>query len=89
MAFDTTKWFKKQYLMEAEESILKKIASELETKYPELRFYPTSDRIDVMGDGNDKVAFATAERDTDFEGGYKMFDFEDDDRGYIVRIVKK
>jgi len=89
MAFDTTKWFKKQYLMEAEESTLKKIASKLEPKYPELRFYPTSDRIDVMGDENDKVTFATAERDTNFEGGYKMFDFEDDDRGYIVRIVKK
>jgi hypothetical protein len=42
-----------------------------------------------MGDENDKVTFATAERDTNFEGGYKMFDFEDDDRGYIVRIVKK
>ena len=35
---------------EAEESTLEKIASELKPKYPELRFDPTSDRIDVFGD---------------------------------------
>ena len=74
---------------ETEESTLKKIASELKPKYPELRFDPTSDRIDVFGNENDKVAFANAERKTKFEGGYKMFDVEDDDRGYMVRIVKK
>ena len=74
---------------EAEGSTLEKIASELKPKYPELRFDPTSDRIDVFGNENDKVTFANAERKTKFEGGYKMFDVEDDDRGYMVRIVKK
>ena len=73
---------------EAEESTLEKIASELKPKYPELRFDPTSNRIDVFGDENDKVTFANAERETKFEGGYRMFDVEDDDRGYMVRIVK-
>ena len=73
---------------EAEESTLEKIASELKPKYPELRFDPTSDRIDVFGDENDKVTFANAERKTKFEDGYRMFDVEDDDRGYMVRIVK-
>ena len=73
---------------EAEGSTLEKIASELKSKYPELKFDPTSDRIDVFGDENDKVAFANAERKTKFEDGYRMFDVEDDDRGYMVRIVK-
>jgi hypothetical protein len=73
---------------EAEESTLEKIASELKPKYPELKFDPTSDRIDVFGDENDKVTFANAERETKFEDGYRMFDVEDDDRGYMVRIVK-
>ena len=73
---------------EAEESTLEKIASELKPKYPELRFDPTSDRIDVFGNENDKVTFANAERKTKFEDGYRMFDVEDDDRGYMVRIVK-
>ena len=73
---------------EAEESTLEKIASELKPKYPELKFDPTSDRIDVFGDENDKVGFANAERKTKFEDGYRMFDVEDDDRGYMVRIVK-
>ena len=73
---------------EAEESTLEKIASELKPKYPELRFDPTSDRIDVFGDENDKVTFANAERKTKFEDGYRMFDVEDDDRGYMVRIIK-
>ena len=73
---------------EAEGSTLEKIASELKPKYPELKFDQTSDRIDVFGDENDKVTFANAERETKFEGGYKMFDVEDDDRGYMVRIVK-
>ena len=73
---------------EAKESTLEKIASELKPKYPELRFDPTSDRIDVFGDENDKVTFANAERETKFEDGYRMFDVEDDDRGYMVRIVK-
>ena len=73
---------------EAKESTLEKIASELKLKYPELRFDPTSDRIDVFGDENDKVTFANAERKTKFEDGYRMFDVEDDDRGYMVRIVK-
>ena len=73
---------------EAEESTLEKIASELKPKYPELRFDQTSDRIDVFGDENDKVTFANAERKTKFEDGYRMFDVEDDDRGYMVRIVK-
>jgi len=73
---------------EAEESTLEKIASELKLKYPELKFDPTSDRIDVFGDENDKVTFANAERKTKFEDGYRMFDVEDDDRGYMVRIVK-
>ena len=73
---------------EAEESTLEKIASELKPKYPKLRFDPTSDRIDVFGDENDKVTFANAERKTKFEDGYRMFDVEDDDRGYMVRIVK-
>jgi len=73
---------------EAEESTLKKIAFELKLKYPELRFDQTSDRIDVFGDENDKVTFANAERETKFEDGYRMFDVEDDDRGYMVRIVK-
>ena len=73
---------------ETKESTLEKIASELKPKYPELRFDPTSDRIDVFGDENDKVTFANAERKTKFEDGYRMFDVEDDDRGYMVRIVK-
>ena len=73
---------------EAEESTLEKIASELKQKYPELKFDLTSDRIDVFGDENDKVGFANAERKTKFEDGYRMFDVEDDDRGYMVRIVK-
>ena len=73
---------------EAEESTLEKIASELKPKYPELRFDPTSNRIDVFGDENDKVTFANAERETKFEDGYRMFDVEDDDRGYMVRIIK-
>ena len=73
---------------EAEESTLEKIASELKLKYPELKFDQTSDRIDVFGDENNKVAFANAERKTKFEDGYRMFDVEDDDRGYMVRIVK-
>lgn len=73
---------------ETEESTLEKIASELKLKYPELRFDQTSNRIDVFGDENDKVTFANAERETKFEGGYRMFDVEDDDRGYMVRIVK-
>ena len=73
---------------ETEESTLEKIASELKLKYPELKFDQTSDRIDVFGDENDKVTFANAERKTKFEDGYRMFDVEDDDRGYMVRIVK-
>ena len=73
---------------ETEESTLEKIASELKQKYPELKFDQTSDRIDVFGDENDKVTFANAERETKFEDGYRMFDVEDDDRGYMVRIVK-
>ena len=73
---------------ETEESTLEKIASELKQKYPELKFDQTSDRIDVFGDENDKVAFANAVRNTDFGDGYRMFDVEDDDRGYMVRIVK-
>ena len=73
---------------EAEGSTLEKIASELKPKYPELKFDQTSDRIDVFGDENDKVTFANAERKTKFEDGYRMFDVEDDDRGYMVRIVK-
>ena len=73
---------------EAEESTLEKIASELKPKYPELKFDQTSDRIDVFGNENDKVTFANAERKTKFEDGYRMFDVEDDDRGYMVRIVK-
>ena len=73
---------------EAEESTLEKIASELKQKHPELKFDQTSDRIDVFGDENDKVAFANAVRNTDFGDGYRMFDVEDDDRGYMVRIVK-
>ena len=74
---------------ETEESTLEKIASELKPKYPELRFDPTSNRIDVFGDENDKVTFANAERETKFKDGYRMFDVEDDDRGYMVRIVKR
>jgi len=74
---------------EAEKSTLGKIASELKLKYPELKFDLTSDRIDVFGDENDKVTFANAERKTKFEDGYRMFDVEDDDRGYMVRIIKK
>ena len=74
---------------EAEESTLEKIASELKQKHPELKFDQTSDRIDVFGDENDKVAFANAVRNTDFGDGYRMFDVEDDDRGYMVRIIKK
>ena len=73
---------------ETEESTLEKIASELKPKYPELKFDLTSDRIDVFGNENDKVTFANAERKTKFEDGYRMFDVEDDDRGYMVRIVK-
>ena len=73
---------------EAEGSTLEKIASELKLKYPELKFDQTSDRIDVFGNENDKVTFANAERKTKFEDGYRMFDVEDDDRGYMVRIVK-
>ena len=73
---------------ETEESTLEKIASELKPKYPELKFDQTSDRIDVFGNENDKVTFANAERKTKFEDGYRMFDVEDDDRGYMVRIVK-
>ena len=73
---------------ETEESTLEKIASELKQKYPELKFDQTSDRIDVFGNENDKVTFANAERKTKFEDGYRMFDVEDDDRGYMVRIVK-
>ena len=73
---------------EAEESTLEKIASELKPKYPELKFDQTSDRIDVFGDENDKVTFANAERKTKFEDGYRMFDVEDDDRGYMGRIIK-
>jgi hypothetical protein len=73
---------------EAEESTLEKIASKLKLKYPELKFDQTSDRIDVFGNENDKVTFANAERKTKFEDGYRMFDVEDDDRGYMVRIVK-
>jgi hypothetical protein len=73
---------------ETKESTLEKIASELKLKYPELKFDPTSDRIDVFGNENDKVTFANAERKTKFEDGYRMFDVEDDDRGYMVRIVK-
>ena len=73
---------------ETKESTLEKIASELKPKYPELKFDLTSDRIDVFGDENDKVTFANAERKTKFEDGYRMFDVEDDDRGYMVRIVK-
>jgi len=73
---------------EAEESTLEKIASELKPKYPELKFDQTSDRIDVFGDENNKVTFANAERETKFEDGYRMFDVEDDDRGYMVRIIK-
>ena len=73
---------------EAEESTLEKIVSELKPKYPELKFDLTSDRIDVFGDENDKVTFANAERKTKFEDGYRMFDVEDDDRGYMVRIIK-
>ena len=73
---------------ETEESTLEKIASELKPKYPELKFDLTSDRIDVFGDENDKVTFANAERKTKFEDGYRMFDVEDDDRGYMVRIIK-
>jgi len=74
---------------EAEEySKVDDLAKTLTIKYPELRFIPNYDRIDVFGDENDKVGFANAVRDTDFGDGYKMFDVEDDDRGYMVRIVK-
>ena len=64
------------------------LAKTLTIKYPDLRFIPNYDRIDVFGDENDKVGFANAVRDTDFGDGYRMFDFEDDDRGYVVRILK-
>jgi hypothetical protein len=74
---------------EAEEySKVDDLAKTLTIKYPELRFIPNYDRIDVFGDENDKVGFANAVRDTDFGDGYRMFDVEDDDRGYMVRIVK-
>ena len=74
---------------EAEEySKVDDLAKTLTIKYPELRFIPNYDRIDVFGDENNKVAFANAERETKFEDGYRMFDVEDDDRGYMVRIVK-
>jgi Ca2+-binding EF-hand superfamily protein len=75
---------------EAEEySKVDDLAKTLTIKYPELKFIPNYDRIDVFGDENDKVGFANAVRDTDFGDGYKMFDVEDDDRGYMVRIIKK
>ena len=74
---------------EAEEySKVDDLAKTLTIKYPDLRFIPNYDRIDVFGDENDKVGFANAVRDTDFGDGYRMFDFEDDDRGYVVRILK-
>ena len=74
---------------EAEEySKVDDLAKTLTIKYPELRFIPNYDRIDVFGDENDKVGFANAVRDTDFGDGYRMFDVEDDDRGYMVRIIK-
>ena len=74
---------------EAEEySKVDDLAKTLTIKYPDLRFIPNYDRIDVFGDENDKVGFANAVRDTDFGDGYRMFDFEDDDRGYVVRIIK-
>ena len=75
---------------EAEEySKVDDLAKTLTIKYPELKFIPNYDRIDVFGDENDKVGFANAVRDTDFGDGYRMFDVEDDDRGYMVRIIKK
>ncbi len=74
---------------EAEEySTVDDLAKTLTIKYPELKFIPNYDRIDVFGDENDKVGFANAVRDTDFGDGYRMFDVEDDDRGYMVRIIK-
>ncbi len=74
---------------EAEEySKVDDLAKTLTIKYPDLRFIPNYNRIDVFGDENDKVGFANAVRDTDFGDGYRMFDFEDDDRGYVVRIIK-
>jgi|FLOH01.1.fsa_nt_gi hypothetical protein len=75
-------------LNEEEDNYLVSLSKELTTKYPDLKFYPRDNRIDVVGYNSDMGDFADENRNTDFNG-YYVFDIDDNDTGYTVRIVKK
>ena len=69
-------------------AFLEKLAQDLKIKYPELRFFPKFDKINVEGSNQDKADFANATQKTDWGNGFTTFDVDDDDMGYIVRITR-
>ena len=77
-------------LNEAEDipSFLKNLAQELKGKYPELRFSPSNDKIEVIGSNSDKQDFADENLKKDWGNDFVTFDIDDDDRGYMVSITR-
>jgi hypothetical protein len=77
-------------LNEAEDipSFLKNLAQELKGKYPELRFSPSNDKIEVIGSNSDKQDFADENLKKDWGNNFVTFDIDDDDRGYMVSITR-
>ena len=69
-------------------AFLEKLAKDLKSKYPELKFIPKIDKINVEGSNQDKADFANATQKTDWGNGFTTFDVDDDDMGYIVRITR-
>ena len=69
-------------------SFLKNLAQELKGKYPELRFSPSNDKIEVIGNNSDKQDFADENLKKDWGNNFVTFDIDDDDRGYMVSITR-
>ena len=69
-------------------AFLEKLAQDLKSKYPELKFSPSSNKINVIGSAQDKQDFADENQNKDWGNGFTTFDIDDDDMGYIVRITR-
>jgi hypothetical protein len=69
-------------------SFLRNLAQELKGKYPELRFSPSNDKIEVIGSNSDKQDFADENLKKDWGNDFVTFDIDDDDRGYMVSITR-
>ena len=69
-------------------SFLRNLAQELKGKYPELRFLPSNNKIEVIGSNSDKQDFADENLKKDWGNDFVTFDIDDDDRGYMVSITR-